>query len=354
MNLNLVTYALLGLAYSASDSDFDKLKVGLKDLYTANTTLIPLAARLVFHDLLLQSKVAGSGCIESNTFLNHAIHTGLKPMVLELQNMLQKQEFPNGTFTRGDVIAFAGKIAVEMAYPCIHIPFMYHRGACTATTPMGGGSIPPTPFTNNVAGYDAHVKYLQMTTTEFAILTIGGHAIKDAAAHQANTGWNGVFSSFSSGKAFIAQTLNSTWTTTMAGTNGAYISTSNPFIRFPSDMVFFPDSIPSRGRLRNDTTPQAAPFKDENAKPIQEALRDFTTKPRISFDQAFGDVFAKLLARAGGTTIYREKEELGFCPEFPGQQPPPNFGASSSKSEPNSNSVLKLSNIFVVLYVFLV
>lgn len=372
------------LADAALDSDFDKLKVGIKALYDQNPRMIPLAVRLVFHDLLLQPAMAGKGCIELDPFLNNGLNNGLRTVVSELQRVVKAQNITDGTLTIGDVIAFAGKLAVEAAYPCINIPFMYNRGACTTTAPSNGtGNAPPGPTSMKLADYNDHVKYVGMTHSEFAILVIGGHGIREASAHIPVSGWDGVFSTFSSGKDFIVQTLSNTWisrenpklefvatintsntTNTTLGSNTTLASnttnttlgsnttnttnTTTTLLRIPSDMVFFPDVIPVSATIQ----------KDVNALPVQESLRNFTTQPRIKFDQAFADVFSKLISRAGGKTIYREKINLGFCPEFPGEQPPTkqllNVTADpTTTAEPSTSSAQHVSGVFVALFILL-
>ena len=306
---------------AATDADFNKLKSALSELYNRDSRMISLVVRLSFHDLLLQRSPQGSGCIQKLSFQRSNGNEGLNSPVDKLLGILAKPELQSANFHFGDVIAFASKIAVETAYPCINIPFKYNRRVCADNAPIttGSGST-PDPNMNKIAQMSPHSAYLGMTDFEFATLTIGAHAINGARANPDVSRWNGIFSTESSGGDYINQTLSRNW----AGSsiNGRLTFVSGDLIRLPSDMMLFPDAKRGNSLLKRKkgnkkrkpkgplpppppTSPPPPPPVDTAAKNVQEQLRALANQQQ-AFDDMFATVFAKMLNGGGGSTVYKE------------------------------------------------
>ena len=320
---------------AATDADFNKLKSALSELYNRDSRMISLVVRLSFHDLLLQRSPQGSGCIQKLSFQRSNGNEGLNSPVDKLLGILAKPELQSANFHFGDVIAFASKIAVETAYPCINIPFKYNRRVCADNAPIttGSGST-PDPNMNKIAQMSPHSAYLGMTDFEFATLTIGAHAINGARANPDVSRWNGIFSTESSGGDYINQTLSRNW----AGSsiNGRLTFVSGDLIRLPSDMMLFPDAKRGNSLLKRKkgnkkrkpkgplpppppTSPPPPPPVDTAAKNVQEQLRALANQQQ-AFDDMFATVFAKMLNGGGGTAVYNE--EFSKPATCPGATPP--------------------------------
>ena len=295
------------------NDDFIQLKKSLKTYIDKDPYRhIPLLVRASFHDLFLQDKAATHGCIMQTQFLKHPENAGLDRTILDLQTIV-REEFPSIAFTFGDVIAFAGKVAAETAYPCIKIDFKFNRSPCKQQKPNLG--FPATDaFNNTLKELQTTLDYMgSITAEEMAILLAGAHGIKGARATGA-LGWRGRFSDVNSGKAFIEKTFESTWTFLLANNPFKVASqyytgdkfdnvTSSTIIRVPSDLLFYPIKVP------NDRTKDEGP----QVMAIQAKLLDFTEKPRQVFDQEFAKAYSKMLAIGGGNLVYSDSTRLRTC-----------------------------------------
>ena len=291
---------LLSLVDAATNADFENLKVALDDLYKAKPRMIPLTVRLAFHDLLHQPAAAGLGCIQKPIFQEVSGNGGLSEPVSELNQVISAQQFQDSNFQFGDVVAFASKIAVELAYPCIHIPFKFNRGTCNFDRPITTGpSTAPSPSMTTLSQMVPHQKYLGLTDIEFATLTVGAHAIKDAQASLSVSRWEGIFSKVSSGGDYITKSLSNTWIAQRI--RGLLTLRSEGLIRIPSDMnLFFPDA---------KVEGSSGLFKRMENRPaqiiLQEKLRALASDSK-AFDAAFEQVYTKMLNAGGGTTVFQE------------------------------------------------
>ena len=314
---------LLSLVNAANDDDFKKLQSELDALYKSNSKMIPLIVRLSYHDLLNQPKAAGKGCIQKSSFFGLSGNQGLAKAVNALDKIIQKDQFKNAKFDFGDVIAFAGKVAIETAYPCSNIKFKYNRGKCGNQEPVVTSlSAAPSPNIFLLHQMTPHHQYIGFSLNEFAILTIGAHAINGAAAHREVLGFDGVFSRVSSGANFIKTTLAKTWIRRIV--NGVLVFVSDNILRIPSDLLFSPDALVQnsvqkrmlfarkggkKGWNRDDgslgsgqsTQPSLNNEDRANQKKLQTELQNLA-----DFDAQFVRIYEKMLNAGGGSTPYNK------------------------------------------------
>jgi hypothetical protein len=323
---------LLSVSVSAvTNADFLALEVKIKELIEQNPDRhIPSLVRNVFHDLFFQDKAGHRGCILKSKFVNNSENSGLMEVNAKLLNLVHTN-FPDTGFSYGDIVAFAGKTAVEAAYPCISIDFKFHRSSCTQEDPIvENGS--PSAFLSSLKGLEKTFRYLgnSINSTELAILMAGSHGIKGAKAGP--SGWSGVFATVTSGKDFIKKTFSSVWQSTRNGTKfefftGATFHPLSSIIRLPTDMTFYPSKIPENERRDNST----------EAQNIQDALREFVDQDRKVFDKEYAKAITKLLAIGEGD----EKFVPNSKPEASCENSP---ASSTTKTEEENETPRKNQN----------
>lgn len=93
--------------------------------------------RISFHDLFNFDPATGQGspkgCLVKDPVVGMAENLGVTEDALALQKYVA-EKFPNTPFTTGDVFFFAGKVALEVAYPCMEIKWRYGRSDCLETS----------------------------------------------------------------------------------------------------------------------------------------------------------------------------------------------------------------------------
>jgi hypothetical protein len=323
--LNLAYF--ITIAQAATQSDFDALKSKLLDYINEQPNRrIPLLVRNSFHDMFFQDTAGIRGCLASNSFLMAAGNEGLSPTNSELKALVSK-DFPNADFTFGDVIAFAGKVAVESAYPCVKVPFNFGRSACSLANPnQTRNSEVPHGFENSLESLKPTLDYTGLTAEEMAILIAGAHGIKGAQAEP--SGWIGTFSHFSSGKDYIVQSFNQIWQDSKQlplVTLPQFVTSTDLFgglIRLPTDFLFFPSKVVGNN------------FKEQGATGIENTLKSFTTQPRQAFDDRFAQVYAKMLQigfPSAQLTPFVDNSPVGTCNE---PVPPPSPVTTSQVPPP--------------------
>ena len=308
----LLFLLLVSTVSAAGDQDFYNLKTALQDLFIRNPRMIPLSVRLAFHDLFHQKKVGGRGCIQNLDFLNLDGNAGLAHPVNILKQIVNGPQFQNSSFNFGDVVAFAGKIAVETAYPCIHIPFKYNREDCLEQAPIQDlPSQIPSGFQTDLQSIELNLVYLGLTMREFAILIAGAHGIKGSQSHAELSGFSATFSDFSSGKNYIGQTLNSKWDLITKGPVGAFLTRVGlqRLVRLPFEMFLYSSSTQVQESL--NFTQRREIFE------LKNILNSYASNPRYVFDQAFAITFGKLMMISGGSQEHLERNgTLQTCYEL--------------------------------------
>jgi hypothetical protein len=94
--------------------------------------------------------------------------------------------FSNHSFHQADILSMASKVSVELAYPCIRIPWRYGRRACTNTNQQAEA---PSGAVNTTSALNALASKFKMTMNELAILTAGAHGLANASCLVANSGF---------------------------------------------------------------------------------------------------------------------------------------------------------------------
>ena len=329
-SLQLFYLALaVGFASAVTNNDFIALKVKLKEYIAREPDRhIPLLVRASFHDLFLNDKATIQGCLENPDFQADIENVGLDSTMRDLQAIV-RTNFPATGFTFGDVIAFAGKVAAESAYPCMKIPFKFNRSPCSKANPITNNRA-PSPFIERIDQLSPMFNYMggSITAQDMAILFAGAHGIKGARAGP--TGWFGVFSTFSSGKEFIAKTFQESWKFIAGSQTLAEFFTGNVFnrqtsiIRLPTDMMFYPSKVPSGSN--KDTSPEAAA--------IEAQLRGFTTQDRSVFDKEFERAYGKLLAIGEANQDFVDDTPIQVCPDINGPPPSSTVMPPSTSTSP--------------------
>ena len=249
-----------------------------------------------FHDLINTNSNPGGphGCIAKEPVIEFRENKGLSEAILALQGFVI-QNFPNVTFSFGDVISLAGKVSVEIAfYPCVHIPWRFGRYECIAANETQSGT---NGSMNTLAMFAPYLERYNLTAYELAILTAGSHGIQAAGACSNNTGFGTLdFTEESSGKAWLQKTFGNNWTACLSDTGlfqyCSFDTTYNTTImRLPSDMVFVPSIIQGIHPSNNAT----AQVDHVSAVSIEKSLQILAQGPHQVFDGLFSSVYAKML-----------------------------------------------------------
>ena len=89
---------------------------------------------------------------------------------------LVHSNLPGVQFSIGDIIAMAGKVAVEMQYPCVKVKWRPGRPSCLGALSASPGSA--TPDIQTMAALVPHLNRYNLTAEEFAVLLAGSHGIE--------------------------------------------------------------------------------------------------------------------------------------------------------------------------------
>ena len=300
--------SLSASAMAVTNDDFIALQSKLEEYIAQNPDVhIPMLVRNSFHDLFLQDKGGLHGCIVKPEFFSNFENVGLDVTNKDIKNLV-KTNFPTTGFAFGDVIAFAGKVAIESALPCVNVDFKFNRDPCNMDPQESNRA--PSPFIDTIDQLGPMIDYLGggLTAEDIAILSVGGHAIKGADA--AESGWHGIFATVSSGKDFIATTFSSTWKGISKGTlfeffTGETFDPKSSIIRLPTDMIFFPSKVPAGSKVDKST----------EAKDIESKLRSFVDQDSSVFDTKFAQVYSKMLAIGGGNETFISNKKSDQCPQ---------------------------------------
>lgn len=280
----LVFCASFCSAIQPNQSHFDALKAHLKRFINQDTSRrIAVLVRATFHDLLYlpNGSVAQTGCLLSKAFQDQDANVNVAKLMVKLKNSVANR-FPGIEFTPGDLITFAGKIALETSYPCLLIDWEYGRTACKINTP--NKSI-HRPGMNDelLSKFEPLLSASGLSQKETAILVAGTHGLKEASSNpESKNRWN--FTMVNSGKQWIQDTFKKDWS--FNTDLSQYINGSDPkkdISRLKSDMIYFPSLQLTDRQV------------DNNARDIERKFQQFASQDESVFNEAFKKAFQKLL-----------------------------------------------------------
>ena len=260
-------------------------------------------SRMSFHDLHLQNSAMLRGCLINKDFLNHPGNRGLEEPTRRLFELVVEYLGENA-LSFGDVIAFSGKVGYESRFPHMNIPFSYGREYCEIESPDLNSVEPTSGSINSLEGLKYDFEYLGITPEEMAILIAGGHGLKEASAD--DTEFRGKFARVDSGRDYIIKNFNLQWfAMKINGIVQYFNGDKNPkskkgLIRTPSEMVFYPSRVPQ------------GYFRDYNATSVEDLMKYFSKSPEYVFNQAFSEVYGKMLAIGTSGKEYKEVPDAAY------------------------------------------
>jgi hypothetical protein len=320
---------LISLAHAVTIDEVKALKTAIQNLFKAKPNMISKAVRLTYHDLLYHSTPVGAGCIEKISFQNMNGNLGFVEIIADLKKIIQRKELEKASITVGDAIAFAGKIAVETAYPCARIAFKFGRPSCGNREPTTSSSIigasPTAPDANLATLSDIlpSAIYLGLDQGDYALLTIGAHAVMRASAHRDVSGFDGNLSRGDKNtlETYVQDTLQNLWLIVNSIDFGVRF-VSNQMIRFVSDMVYFPEATLSTGGLakrkkgkgKKSKSSKKSKKSDIIGFSMEELFQRQTILNKLKGTNGveFGKVFQKMLdfSQGGANQIFNIDDPL--------------------------------------------
>ena len=275
-------------------ASYQSLELALRTYLSADLERVKKHCRIAFHDLFNYDPVNNPsggphGCIFNPSIVGMSLNNGLADYVSALDTFV-RNTFPNVVFPMGDVASLAGKVAVEIAYPGVRIPWRYGRSPCNLNA-VASKQLGPNPEMSKLTELQPFLTRYGLTAEEMAVLTIGGHSIARARNSQANSGIADftLAGAVSSGIEFIKNSVN------FSRLDNWYVRAGTaPLLgRFFSDLMYFPDLIASTGN--QDPSP--------DLKAVQTKLLGLTTDAQ--FNTLFSAAFTKMLmvGTAGETLV---------------------------------------------------
>lgn len=271
------------------NQDYINLKIKLQEyLLKEKDERIVKFVRMSFHDLINfdpKKNVGGPhGCLLKKPIKDFSENNGLSEEVSKLNDFV-KLNFPNVSFTFGDVISLSGKVAIETAYPCVQIKWRFGRYECSSLKEEESG---PGGNIDSLSKFEPFLNRYGLSAKEMAILTAGSHGLAKAAADVENSGFGTFdFSSVHSGKDWIEKTFTNEWNPSNSSVNRFQYQSvikNETFMRLSSDLVFFPSVVSKIGGNA-----------DKSAQDIENSLKEYITKDDSVFNDEFAKVYAKML-----------------------------------------------------------
>jgi hypothetical protein len=245
-------------------------------------SLIPEYVRASFHDLMQfdGTSFGAEGCIFDDPVRDFDANSDLENPMKELAKAISRNDELSGIhLTLGDIVSMAGKVAIEMSFPCVRPDWSGGRKMCDSSPTSNIG---PPGSIDSRASLSPFLERYGMTDQEMAVLTIGAHAVKNS--HVADLFYNGE----NSGPKFIAETVAVEWIFTELGDDAGGDGYQNETIgRLKSDMMFLPSAVQ---RVKDRT---AETINVENTYVVLEERLSSMNESR--FDNQFEAIFAKML-----------------------------------------------------------
>jgi hypothetical protein len=221
------------------------------------------------------------GCIFDTVLAAFPGNAGLNEHMNDLRARIV-QEFPDVGFTMGDVVSMAGKVSIEMAFPCVRPAWRSGRRICNAEGITNSG---PPGSLDTSAKLQPFLNRYGLNAREMAVLTIGAHSIKNAEF----VPW--VFNGENSGPKFINATVNTAWIVNdelrpeeLGHSYLTVLPNDQVGARLSSDMMFFPKALGGLG--------DASVTVDNTFDGLEDNLKALSEN---AFDAEFEAVFSKML-----------------------------------------------------------
>lgn len=270
-----------------TNAQFQDLYNVLKREYTDHSASIPEIVRASFHDLANANGVRGGprGCLRNG---NAKLFDGNLQLVDPVRDLfaLVDRKFTCDNFSDGDVISLAGKVAIELAYPCIRINWRGGRPPCSTDPATSETNLLPSGKISDLAGLQPFLDRYNFTKREFAVLLAGGHGLGDGAIRSSTLSTFLPFALTNSVKDYIVQTFSlSNWFIFPISTFPISYLNNFGVWRLPVDMMFYPSVL----KRMPGTVP------DTSFAATETFLKLFVNLPEWAADDEFQRVFTKML-----------------------------------------------------------
>lgn len=304
---------------------------------------LALLVRLSFHDIaLFNGKTFGpQGCLVAASIQAIPGNAGLSQVIQDLTAWVQK-ELPGIHYPAGDVFSFAGKIATELAFPCMNIPWGFGRVECAANPQVGPDNVIPDAKFTTTAEIDPITDNYGLNPTEMAVLLAGAHGMAKARVEAKSTDFSdGTFAIVNSGFDWLEKTFNQPWTIRKSAKGQNEFVGQSGLVRLPIDLLWFPTVAKASGGVA-----------DRKANPIEANMKRFLSGGRNNFDMSYQSVYAKLLnvgVPVGSLIPFQETVTRGTCvnnPAMPPMPPAPVVTTSTSTTSSASKTSISTSSTF--------
>ena len=280
---------------------------------------IALLVRLSFHDIgLFNGKTLGpQGCLAAESIQAIPDNAGLPQVIQSLSAWIQK-ELPSAHYPMGDVFSLAGKVATELAYPCMKIAWGFGRSVCPNNLPLASDNRLPDGKAVETAQVDPILDNYGLNPTEMTVLLAGAHGLAKAQTHIASSGFSDAPLShgINSGMDWLERTFNQIWTIRKSAKGQDEFQDQKGILRMPIDLLWFPTVAKASGGVA-----------DRKSDPIEDNMRQFLTGNRNDFDMAYQSVYTKMLqigVPAGSLVAFQDSNTpASVCVDRPTMPPMP-------------------------------
>ncbi|KAJ3272860.1 hypothetical protein HDV01_005183 [Terramyces sp. JEL0728] len=300
----MIPTLIFQVANALGNQDYVNLQTTIRSFINEEPVRrIPLLVRASFHDLAGYDSNNGygpHGCLFNKDIQAIPQNAGLSDITRDLAAYI-RTAIPNAKYPYGDMISLAGKTAVEYVHPCIQIEWSFGRSVCSANS---SPSTLPEGTLSSMKEIQPFLNRYGLSATEMGLLIAGGHAIPNAIANPANSGFglseatkprlyqpkrlqDSAFSTLIG--IWITDNINLQWKEIQTPRGNIQFKSKYDFpprpLRLPIDLLFFPSSVKkSQGKIQPDFS----------AKPVEDYLLSFNSNDTV-LEAAFAKVYSKML-----------------------------------------------------------
>jgi hypothetical protein len=201
-----------------------------------------------------------------------------------------RAKFGPNTFTAGDIISLAGKVAIEKTFPCMTIEWKSGRPPCVRGTERIGG---PGPEINTFGKYTEFSTRYDLSALDFAILTTVAHSLKNSRNRITETQIASfLFASENNIIDFILQMMNPNGWISFTFSHWYGVDERNPdgIGRFESDFFMFPTTLARIDMANIDNS--------QGARDLEAFFTGIATSPTGKDDilQQFSEIYGRMLS----------------------------------------------------------